>query len=288
MNLDQLKALCAVADQGTFAAAAESLNLTQPALSAQVHLLEDSLGTPLFFRVGRRKTLTEAGSLALDHARRVLADLDRMSAAVGALRGLEAGTLSLAAGDTVTRGLLLGPLTAFRRDHPGVRLHVWNRTSAESLALVASGAADLAVVSLPVQVSPLTVLPWKEYRYVAVRKCAGEVSSRLPLGLDELSGECLLLLESGTRLRASVEALYEAGGRVMGPVVELGGTEVQIDLARIGVGTAVVPDFAPGMGDPALEVRPIVGMAVGRLGLVTRSDAVPPAAQALLALLAAG
>jgi DNA-binding transcriptional LysR family regulator len=290
MNIEQLKALRAIADLGTFEKAAESLCLTQPALSAQIKLLEAEAGEPLFIKTGRRKALSPSGQLVLSHARVILAEMDRIKDELDAARGLSSGSLSIAAGDLVACRLLAFPLSVFAAEHPGIRLHLWSRTSDESASLVREGGADIGIATLPIDGTGLAVEAWREYGWIAVRSRrrsdethGGEIEEA---DLDRTIGDTLLLLEKGTRARRAADSAFEAAGKRPERVLELGGVDAQIRLASAGLGTAIVPDFAfVAREGPEAESFPLPWMPKRELGLVHRAESLSSAAAAFLALL---
>jgi len=282
MDLYQLKALCAVVDRGSFAAAAESLGLTQPALSMQLSRLEDETGLALFLKTGRRKVLGAEGLVVLSHARRILSDVSGLEDELEALRGLESGTLAVAASDTVLRHLLADPLAAFAARWPRVHLHVWNRPSGETLDLVRDGRADLGVLTLPVDAPDLEVQPWRQFAWVAAgTDSLGKTGSTGPVSAQELASRTLILLEPGTRLHGLWSKVCLERGLPLGPHVETGATDIQLDFAARGLGIAVVPDYALG-ARADLVVRPIPDLGTGTLALVQRPGRRPRAVEAFL------
>ena len=112
----------AVADQGSFSLAAETLHLTQSAVSRRVASLERRLAVPVFDRVGRRVTLTEAGRTLLPRARRILADLEDTRTVLRDLSGRVAGPLALATSHHIGLRRLPPVLRQFSRAHPEVEL----------------------------------------------------------------------------------------------------------------------------------------------------------------------
>src|ERR1700678_791117 len=122
MDSRRLEYFVAVVDHGGFTAASRAIFVSQPALSLAVKELEAEVGTPLFSRVGRRVQLTTAGSALLGPARQVLRDLETGRAAVAAVAGLEAGSLSLASLPTLAADPLARLVGRFRGHHPGVRV----------------------------------------------------------------------------------------------------------------------------------------------------------------------
>jgi LysR family transcriptional regulator, cyn operon transcriptional activator len=124
MNLRHLRAFAAIADAGGFVRAAAGLNLSQPALSRQIHALEDELGVSLFDRVGRRVQLTSEGEDLLRRGRRLLAEADSLGERARLLRGGETGILRIGATPQVIENLLANFLIQYRRRHPRVEVHL--------------------------------------------------------------------------------------------------------------------------------------------------------------------
>jgi len=286
MNIDQLKALRAICRYGTFSRAAHELYITQPALSMQIRALEDHVGEPLFRKSGRRKVLTPAGETVLEHASRIVDELDALNASIEAMKGLEAGEVSVAAGDTVTRYLLLNALQTFTKRFPTIHIRLWNKTSPEIAAMLREGRVDVGVVTLPVTAKDFEVSLLRSYRYVAV---AGPENAfwgrRRTVTLTELAKRNLLLLEPGTRTRDTIESSFRARGISCDQVMDLGSVDLQKHLARIGVGVAIVPDFAVAATRDAdgVAVAVIRNTAHNRLGLIVRRARMPSASAAFTA-----
>ena len=146
MTLDQLRIFVAVAERQHVTRAAEALNLAQSAVSAAVATLEGRCGAKLFHRVGRGIALTEAGAVFLGEARAVLARAAAAELALAELGGLTRGTLSVMASQTIAGYWLPRHLVAFRRRHPGVAIRLAIGNTAEVVAAVLAGTADLGFV----------------------------------------------------------------------------------------------------------------------------------------------
>src|SRR5438876_478869 len=101
-----LRTLHEIARLGSFSRAADSLHLSQPAVSLHVRQLEDGLGLPLLERMGRRAALTRAGAVLLEHGGRALDALEAAAARVRALRGVVAGRVRVGTGATASIYLL--------------------------------------------------------------------------------------------------------------------------------------------------------------------------------------
>src|SRR4030088_1835545 len=153
MDLRQLSALVAVADQGSFSAAAEALHTVQSNVSNHVAHLEKELGVQLVDR--HAGELTEEGQAVVERARRVSAELDALVADVAAIRHEVVGTVRLGMIGTTARWLLPPLLARLAEQHPKVHLIVVDSGSATLEPQLASGSLDLGVVTLPVPATDL-------------------------------------------------------------------------------------------------------------------------------------
>ena len=146
MTLRQLEVFLAVARAASFRRAAETLHLSQPALSQHVRELETELDTRLFDRLGRAVHLTEAGRVLEEHATRLFSTLTDARHAIADLQGLKRGTLTIGASTTPGIYVLPGVLGVLRQRHPGidVTVHLGNSKQVESL--VRAGEFDLGLV----------------------------------------------------------------------------------------------------------------------------------------------
>lgn len=162
MELRQLKHFLTVGEAGSITAAAKKLRLTQPALSRQIKALEEELGTPLLDRGAHSITLTTAGEVLLAEARKLLRASETMiekvrAAAVG--EPLRVGYAPSLAGEFLS--LAIGRFTQF---HPNVRVSLFDWSSAEMRAGLASGKLDLIVAApCPGLSEPIRWIALREY-----------------------------------------------------------------------------------------------------------------------------
>jgi DNA-binding transcriptional LysR family regulator len=143
----RLEVLRAVAEHGSFSAAADALSFTQPAISKQIAALEQQAGTALLERTPRGVRLTQAGSVLVDHANAIAERLSAAQAQLEALASLETGRLRMAAFPTAVATVVSEAVAAFGQAHPAVRLSLEERVSEESVELLRSGDVDLALVA---------------------------------------------------------------------------------------------------------------------------------------------
>jgi DNA-binding transcriptional LysR family regulator len=151
MEIRQLRAFVAIAETGTFTAAAERVHVTQAAISMQIRQLELETGAKLFVRAPRRVILTEAGEKLLDRAQLILREYDAALDEMAALTGAEKGRMRIgSASAMVSADPLPQILGELRNTHPGVETSVASGTSEDLVQRILSGELDAAFVSLPV------------------------------------------------------------------------------------------------------------------------------------------
>lgn len=142
-----LTVLITVADAGSFSAAADTLSLTQPAVSRQISGLERRLGVALFRRAARGVTLTTSGAVAVDMARSALAQLDAIEAEMKSLGGDDTGTLRMSAFSSANTALVPAAIRAFAAAHPGVTLSLLQVDPVDPAGAVRNGIVDLALLT---------------------------------------------------------------------------------------------------------------------------------------------
>lgn len=140
-----LRVMRAIADEGSFTAAATALGYTQPAISQMVRRLEQRTGTVLVERVGRNVRLTEAGAVLARHAGPVLAALDAAEEEVAAIAGLRSGRVRLMAFPSASATLVPRALSLVKARFPDVSISFTEAEPPESIAALRAGECDLAV-----------------------------------------------------------------------------------------------------------------------------------------------
>jgi DNA-binding transcriptional LysR family regulator len=146
LDVKQLRVLKAVAEHGSFSAAAEALSYTQPAISQQVAALERSAGATLVDRTSRGVRLTDAGRALVDHADVVLARLAAAEAELEAIAGVRGGRVRIASFSTAGASLVPPALALFEQRHPEVELKFIEQDPEEAIQAMRAGELEVAVV----------------------------------------------------------------------------------------------------------------------------------------------
>jgi LysR family hydrogen peroxide-inducible transcriptional activator len=242
MDLRQLNALVAVAEHGSFSAAADALHTVQSNVSTHVARLERELGAVLVDRNGG--TLTDEGAAVVERARRIRGELEALVADVAALHDEVVGTVRIGMIGTTARWLAPRLVESLAERHPKVRLIIIDATSTSLEPQLASGRLDLAVVNLPVPGSEFVTYPLFEEDLVLIVPADHPLASRESVDVRDLDGLELLMPAPGTSLRDELDQAIAAAGVTATPRAELDGVTLMASLAFDGHGPAVLPATA--------------------------------------------
>lgn len=287
MDLRQLEYFAAVARHRHFRRAAESLYVTQSAVSQAVRRLEAELGLELLRRVPGAQPpveVTPAGSELLARAEAILADVARARAAMDEHAGTLRGGVRAAA--TTGDALRLAPaLARFGREHPGVRIALRHGSASDILELVATGAVDVAVASLPdglVVPEGVEATALRAERLVLLTAPDDELAGAGGVALWDVRDRPFVLAEPGTGLRDSALRACAAEGFGPVPLFEVGEPTAVRLLVGAGLGVALVPESWTSQAGPEAGVATVAGTAATHApSLITRRDALTPVARLL-------
>jgi DNA-binding transcriptional LysR family regulator len=281
MELFQLRYFVATARLLHFTRAAEQLYIAQPSLSLQIARLEAELGAPLFYRRGRRVSLTDAGEALLPLAERVLEAEAEARRAVQQVAGLERGRLSLCALPALDQHLLPPWLARFRREYPGVEIRVREQRPARAVArAVQEGKADLGFVHLPCEGEGLAMQPLLEDELALVVPEAHPLLRGESVRLEDLSAEEFVWVHEAQDRDHPLYAACLKAGFAPRIVCESGSAQGVLALVAAGLGIALLPRLAiearaGTVVVPLAEPRPTRTLAVlwdpGRLSHAART-----------------
>ena len=211
LNLDQLQTFTEVIALGSFSAAAERLQLSQPAVSLQIRQLEKKLGVRLIERVGKRATPTAAGSELIVHAKRI------EDAVTGARDGMAAhasgslGRVRIGTGATACIYLLPPVLRDLRRHFPGLEITVRTGNTADVLKALEENTLDLGLVTLPAPGRMFEVTPVLDDAFVAIAAAEDEPLPDL-VTPAALAKRPIVHYEAGGNTRRVVDQWFSRAG----------------------------------------------------------------------------
>lgn len=278
MEVHQLRYVVAVADEGSFTAAAQALHVTQSGVSAQVGLLERELGTRLFDRTPKGTRVAPSAAPVLEQIRRVVAELDRVRTTADEINGLVSGTVAVGAVAGLTWPAFLDGIQAVHDDHPGLELSLREGRSFELQADVAAGHLDLALVSWPDQPHP-GLASWValDERVVAVVGPRHPWAGRARIAPSELLDQPVICTSEGTGMRLAYTTLMRAEGLPAPVTWEVTLPTTARALAARGLGVAILTSSSADAPSELHHARISSAHATSRLGLVWRATPAPSA-----------
>lgn len=269
-TLRALECFVATVEAGSITRAAAQLHLSQPALSHQIAVLENELGSPLLERLPRGIRPTTAGREALRHARGALEAADRVVQAGRAVAALDEGQLRIGCAGSMTAGLVAPLLRAWRKRHPRVRLVLQERNSADALAaMIADDEIDVAISPRPTRWDGAVDLLASEELVIVF--CSGDPLGDQPgpVPISALHGYPFIQYAGPHGLAGWLDGLFAEHRVSPEVVIRTRQTTSAPALAAAGLGAAVVP---------------VSGVPAGFAGTVHRLD--PPQSRDVVALTA--
>jgi DNA-binding transcriptional LysR family regulator len=244
MNLEHLRTLVSIAEQGSLSAAARDKRISQPAVTKQVQRIEAELGLALLVRGPRRKAeLTPAGEQVLVFAKATLARFEMLERELATLRSIGGGTLTLAASTIPGEYVLPALLAAFRAAVPQVDVKVTISDTADVATRLLADMADVGVIGSTIRRPGLRLERLVSDEIVLAVPLDHPFAERERVDVHDLDGEPLILREEGSGTRRSVETALAAAGeslpREQGALV-LGSTQAILQAVEQGLGIGFV------------------------------------------------
>ncbi len=285
MDTQHLQAFVAVAETGSFSAAAERLHLTQPAVSKRIALLEAQLNSTLFDRIGRQVSLTQAGHSLFPSAQRILQEAASARQAIADLNGEVRGKLSLATSHHIGLHRLPPFLRDFSRAHPAVKLDLHFLDSEQAYQEILQGRFDLAVITLAQEEDARIAqeLIWTD-QLQFVTAPGHPLANARHLELADLTPYQAIMPDTSTYTTRLVKALFDSHRQPLDITLVTNHLDITKMMVSIGLGWGVLPAT---MVDKDLCVLPVKHPPLTRpLGCIYhRQRSLNNAAQAFLKLL---
>ncbi len=257
INYELYKVFYHVATTLSFSEASKKLYISQSAVSQSIKTLESRLSQTLFIRSTKRVRLTAEGEILLRHIEPAVSLIRR-----GEARLLDSastgGQLRIGASDTICRYFLVPYIERFHQAFPGVHIKVINATSIQCTELLRNGQADFIVVNHPnAYLNHLwSIRSIKQFQDVFVANQSFAHLKNKRLSLAELSEYPLLMLNKKSTTSEFLHSIFQQHALELVPEAELSSNDLLIDLARIGLGIAFVPDYClPGQPDTLFIVK---------------------------------
>jgi DNA-binding transcriptional LysR family regulator len=245
-TLDQLRILKAIAAEGSFKRAADSLYVSQPAVSLQVQNLERQLDVPLFDRGGRRAQLTEAGHLLLSYGDRILALCQETCRAIEDLQNLQGGTLIIGASQTTGTYLMPKLIGIFRQSYPDVAVQLHVHSTRRTCWSVMNGQVDLAIIGgeVPLELqSALEIEPYADDELALVLPVFHPLAQKDVVQREDLYKLGFIALDAQSTIRKVIDQILVRGNidpRLLKVEMELNSIEAIKNAVQSGLGAAFI------------------------------------------------
>lgn len=240
MNLNHLRIFVAVAEEKSITRGASRLQISQPAVSKELRDLERSLDISLMDRTPHGISLTDAGAVLLEYARKMFGVEVEAERILDEMKGLARGRLILGASTTVGIYKMPEALRQFKDRYPNIDIQVEINNDHEIQRSLLDRRCDLAYTGGFIEHADLVSKAIMTDQLVAVASPDHPAARRRSLRLKDLAKTPLILREHGSGMRAVLERYMASKGLNMSDVMSLASTEAVKRAAALGIGVAVI------------------------------------------------
>lgn len=277
INYELYKVFYHVAVTLSFSEASKQLFISQSAVSQSVKVLEKKLNQKLFIRSTKRVQLTPEGEILFKHIEPAMNLIKQGENQLLESNTLNGGQLRIGASDTICRYYLVPYLSQFHKQFPHVHIKVTNQTSIECAALLEHGQVDFVVVNYPNSALSGTHVPRiiNEFHDVFVASKQFFPLENTLISLLDLQKYPILMLDRKSTTSEFLHSMFQRSHLDLVPEIELSSNDLLIDLARIGLGVAFVPDFCIPENDKDLFVLKLKEELPARQMVVAYNEKMP-------------
>jgi LysR family transcriptional regulator, low CO2-responsive transcriptional regulator len=275
VDLAQLEIFLCIADEKSFSRAAEKMLRTQPALSIAIKRLEEDLGETLFDRSSKSGTLTEAGRILYSYAQKMINLRDEAREAIGELRGMFRGRLTIGANESTSFYVLPALLLEYRKRHPQIKIEVFRNISEKIPLEVVERNLDFGFLSYDPMNPALQSLEVHRDELVLVVPPKHRLAGRKQVSVKELGEEQFVAHNVKTPSRARIFELFAQNHTSLNICIELSTLETIKDFVLRDAGIAILPRLAvqDEVASGTLIEVPVKGMKIEKiLRLVYRRE----------------
>ena len=243
INYELYRIFYVVAKSGSITKAAQELFISQPAVSQSIKQLETQMGGKLFVRTSKGMELTYEGKIIFEYIEQANVLIGVAEKKFSELKELAYGEIRIGASDTITKHYLLRYIKLFVEKYPNVGVNITNRTSRETVKLLKEGKVDIGFVNGPLQDEYVDVVTCMPIRDIFVANIENARVLNHPLSMKEMASQKLIMLEQSSNTRRLIDKAFESEGAPISPTFELASIDLMVEMAKIGLGIACVPEM---------------------------------------------
>lgn len=237
INLDSYYIFYMVAKSGSISKAAESLYLSQPAVTWHIKNLEALLETTLFIRTKKGTMLTEEGKIFLEYVEKGMSAFENGRNALTNLKKLDSGIIRIGASTTVSKYVLLPFLEIFHEKYPNIDIRIVNTLTEDLLKELRTGNLDLLLLNLPMaETKDLKIKKVMEVEDIFVGNKKYFEITKGKVTLEELNQYPLLFQKAPSNTRKYLEDYLKANKVMLSPNMEIVSYNLIMDFIKSGFG----------------------------------------------------
>ena len=277
INYELYKVFYHVAISLSFSEASKHLFISQSAVSQSIKVLEKKLNQPLFIRSTKKVQLTPEGEILLRHIEPAMNLIRKGENQLLEAHTLNGGQLRIGASDTICRYYLIPYLKRFHQEYPGIHIKVINQTSIACAKFLENGQADFIITNYPNSAlsGTLNTRVINEFHDVFTASRQAFDLEGKTLSLADLLRYPILMLDRRSTTSEFLHQVFQKNQLDLVPEIELSSNDLLIDLARIGLGFAFVPDFCIPAQDKDLFILKLREELPSRQMMVAYNDTLP-------------
>lgn len=273
ITLKQLRAFVAVAESRSFIEACSVVHLSQPALSAAIRNLEETVGGSLLARTTRSLSLTPEGEVFLPTAKQILSDCDSAFSDLHNLFSKQRGKLSIAAMPTFAANRLPDILVHFHQLYPNINIAIHDVIAEEAVEMVRAGRVEFAISFDPEEGEDLAFKSLFTDYFVAVMPRGHRLAQQRQLSWEDLQNDPVLLIQHPSSIRKQIDTVVEEHQIKLSVEIESHQLTTLGRMVANGLGISIIPSICTQqMEEVGAVCRPLGSPEISRdVGIITRN-----------------
>jgi DNA-binding transcriptional LysR family regulator len=275
INYELYKVFYKVAEHLSFSKAAEELFVSQSAVSQNINNLEKELESKLFIRSTKNVKLTEAGRVLLKHIEPAYNLIENGEKTIKEINALQKGEIHIGANDTISKDYLLNYLNQFHQLYPEIKIQITNRTSSTCIDLLIQNKVNLIISNLPNEkiTEKMAVKEIYQFNDVFIAGRDFKELQNKEISITDLKKYPLLMLEANTTTSKFLKKSLNKFAIDINAEVELGSVDLLIEMAKIGLGIAFVPEYCLELDNENIfKIKTKEKLPARKLAVVTNKD----------------
>ena len=240
MNFNQLRIFYSVAKNKSVTLAAKELYLTQPAVSIQIHLLEEDYRVKFFNRSGKGIKITEEGELLLSYAEKIFNLSDEAAEGLRQITSLERGKLKIGSSMTIGAYYLPQLFEIFQLQYPNIVIQMDTGNSHDAIERVLSFKNDIGFIGIDYADKRLVKVPFITERLVLITPPDHELTHKRVISFKDLNGQKMIMREKGSGTMEIIERELKKHRVSVETVMELGSNEAIKQAVEAGLGVSII------------------------------------------------